>query len=71
MFELLNLLATSLIVLICMFASVGFIILSAAVVITLLVKISDWSDEHGSWVEWVAMLVLLWLLAFAISCSLR
>lgn len=71
MFELLNLLATSLVVLICMFAGVGFIILSAAIIITACVKISDWSDDHGCWVEWVAMLVLLWLFAFAISCTLR
>lgn len=71
MIALLNLLATSLIVLICLFAGVGFIILSAAIIITACVKISDWSDGYGCWVEWVALLMLLWLFAFAISCALR
>lgn len=71
MLTILNLLATSIIVLIVLIAGVGMIILGAAFVITLCVKISDWSDDHGSWVEWVAMLALLWLFAFAISCALR
>lgn len=68
---LLNLLATSIVLLICLIAGVGFIILSAAIIITLLVKISDWSDAHGSWVEWMALLTLLWLFALAITICLE
>lgn len=71
MIELLNLLATSLILLIVLIAGLGMIFLGAVFVIAICCKISDWSDDHGSWVEWIAMLVLLWLFAFAISCALR
>jgi len=71
MIALLNLLATSIILLICLIAGVGFIILSAVLVITVCIKISDWSDDHGCWVEWAAVLVLLWMFAFALSVCVR
>jgi hypothetical protein len=68
---LLELFLTSIGVLVVLIAGVGCIILSALAIITLCVQISNWSDDHGSWVEWVAMLVLLWLFAFALSVCLR
>lgn len=68
---MIELLVTSLVVFVALVSGCGIIVCAALIAIVATAKVSDMADKFGCWVEWVAMLALLWLFAFALSVYLR